>query len=135
VARNPRPLVVVWSGPVFGVLAPICLWGVFLVTHGPGAFFVRFFAGFCLIANGAYIAFGSFDAVGDCGEMLRHGSPIWLLWLFGAIASPPGLWLWHRQGPHFGLGKAKGKVDRRAAYATLAACVLLLALGLAVGGE
>jgi hypothetical protein len=68
------------------------------------AFVLRFFAGFCLVANGLYIGLGSFGRVGDCGEMLRHGSPPWHLWLFGAITVPAGFWLWHGLGPAFGLG-------------------------------
>jgi hypothetical protein len=96
---------------------------------------LRFFAGFCLLANGLYIAIGSFDRIGDCGEMLRHGSSMWHLWLFGVVTAPLGLWLWHRQGPHFGLGPAQGKVNRGVTYATLGVCVGLLILGFIVGGE
>jgi hypothetical protein len=128
-SHNPRPLLVVWAGPVFGALLP--LGGLRL----PGAFVLRFFAGFCLIANGAYIAGGSFGRIGDCGEMLRHGSALWQLWLFGAVTVPAGLWLWHRQGPQFGLGPAKGRVNSGVAYASLVACLLLLTLAFAVGGE
>jgi hypothetical protein len=58
----------------------------------------RFFAGFCLVANGAYIAIGSFDGVGDCGEMLRTGTPIWLMLFFGGVTIPAGFYLWHRLG-------------------------------------
>ena len=45
----------------------------------PGAYLLRFFAGFCLVANGGYIGGGSFDRLGGAGQMLRHGSPPWLL--------------------------------------------------------
>lgn len=99
---NPRPLFVVWAGPIVGITLPVFIW---LVSRGfrfkrlPAVGnLVQFFAGFCLIANGAYIAFGSFERIGDCGQMLRHGSPHWLLWLFGAATIPAGLWLWHRLG-------------------------------------
>jgi len=67
--------------------------------------------------------------------MLRHGSAIWQLWLFGALTVAPGIWLWHRQGAHFGLGPAGGRVSPVVAYASLLACVLLAAVGLLVGGE
>ena len=109
--------------------------GVAVGLRLTGAFVLRFFAGFCLIANGAYISLGSFDRIGDCGEMLRLDTPIWLLWLFGAATMPAGLWLWHRQGPHFGLGPAAGRVNRGVAYATLAGCVVLVVLGFAVGDQ
>jgi hypothetical protein len=134
-AHNPAPLVVVWAGPLFGALVPLLFWAAAALARVPGAFVLRFFAGFCLIANGAYIAVGSFDRIGDAGEMLRFGSPMWLLWLFGLLTVPPGLWLWHGQGEHFGLGRANGSVDRRVAAISLLACLLLLVFALVLGGE
>ena len=130
---NPEPLVVVWAGPVFGVAAPLVIWGIAVASRLPGAFVFRFFAGFCLIANGVYIAVGSFDGVGDCGQMLRHGSAMWQLWLFGVATAPVGLLLWHRQGLHFGLGAAGGEVDRRVAIASLVTCIALIVVGFVVG--
>jgi hypothetical protein len=67
--------------------------------------------------------------------MLRHGSPLWSLVLFGAVTAPLGLWLWHRQGPHFGLGPARGRVSAAAAYGCLVALLLLVILGLVVDSE
>src|SRR5437870_4523012 len=81
--HDPHPTIVVWAGPVFGVCFPLLAWGLAAAVRLPGSFVLRFFAGFCLIANGAYLAGGSFDGIGDCGVMLRNGTPIWLLWLFG----------------------------------------------------
>jgi hypothetical protein len=135
VVYNPRPLVVVWLGPIVGVAVPLLLWGIAAATRLPGAFVLRFLAGFCLIVNGLYLGVGSLERVGDCGEMLRHGSQSWQLWLFGAVTAPVGLWLWQGQGPHFGLGSAKGHVNRGVAYASLVGCLALLVLGFAVGGE
>jgi hypothetical protein len=134
-AHNPSPLSVVWSGPVFGVLLPLLLWLTAASLRLSGAFLLRFFAGFCLIANGAYIAFGSFDRIGDCGVMLQHGSALWQLWLFGAVTVPAGLWLWHRQGPYFGLGPARGYVSAGVTYASLVVCLGLLILALMVDGQ
>src|SRR5262245_57164104 len=51
-ADNPCPLVVVWAGPVVGVVVPLLLWGLAAAAGLPGAFVLRFFAGFCLLANG-----------------------------------------------------------------------------------
>ncbi len=134
-AHNPNPLFVVWAGPVIGVTAPLLIWGVAAAARMSAAFVLRFCAGFCLLANGAYISAGSFDRMGDCGEMLRHGSELWQLWLFGAVTAPFGLWLWHGLGPHFGLGPAKRQIDRHAAYGSLVVCAALFVLGLVVGGE
>ncbi|MBX7105244.1 MAG: hypothetical protein K1X57_14270 [Gemmataceae bacterium] len=134
-AANPQPLAVVWAGPVVGVVVPLALWAVAAGLRMPGAFVLRFFAGFCLLANGLYIGIGSFDRVGDCGEMLRRGSEPWHLWLFGALTAPAGLWLWHGQGHHFGLGSARGQVNRAVMWTTLAAASGLLILAVVVGGE
>src|SRR5262245_56620981 len=134
-ADNPNPLAVVWAGPVLGIVTPLLLWAVVAAVRLPGAFVLRFFAGFCLLANGLYIGLGSFDHVGDCGVMLRHGSPMRHLWLFGLVTAPAGLWLWHRQGRHFGLGPAREQVSRSVAYASLIACVGLLVLGYMVDCE
>jgi hypothetical protein len=131
-AENPHPLIVVWAGPLFGVTAPLALWGAAVALRLSAVFVLRFFAGFCLLANGLYIGVGSFDRVGDCGVMLRHGSEPWQLWLYGIVTAPAGLWLWHWQGPHFGLGAASGRVNAAVAYATLGVGLLLVALGLVV---
>ena len=60
---------------------------------------IRFFAGFCLIANGAYLAIGQFDGVGDAGDLLRGGVPRWILIAVGLISVAGGLLPWHRLGP------------------------------------
>lgn len=132
-SANPHPLVVAWAGPLVGVLLPLAFWLFATSLALPGAFVLRFFAGFCLIGNGAYLAVGSISRVGDAGDLIGHGSPQSLLWLFGWAAFPAGLWLWHRQGPHFGLGAARGRVQPGVAYASLATCLLLAALGVWVG--
>ena len=96
---NPNPVVVVWLGPIIGCLLPL---GLQLVIPSRMKILrnsATFFAGFCLLANGAYIAVGSFDRVGDCGEMLRTGTPLWLMVAFGILTIPSGLFLWHRLGP------------------------------------
>lgn len=134
-SRNPHPLIVVWAGPLIGVVVPLLLWTVAAQVRLSIAFVLRFFAGFCLVANGLYIAFGSLDRVGDCGVMLAQGSEPWQLWLFGLATVPWGMWLWHNQGEHFGFGQAQGQVDHRAAYGALLACMLLIALALAVDGK
>lgn len=133
-SQNPNPLMVVWMGPLLGVIIPIILWLLACGMKMPGSYVLRFFAGFCLIANGLYIGVGAFDRIGDCGVMLRNGSFEWHLWLFGALTAPLGLWLWHRQGVHFGLGRAKGQVDKRVAYGVSIVCIILLTVGFIVDG-
>ncbi|QVL34893.1 M50 family metallopeptidase [Telmatocola sphagniphila] len=132
-SENPHPLFVVWAGPIFGVIVPLLLWAFVVCIRGTAAFVFRYFAGFCLVVNGIYISCGSFDRVGDCGQMLLHGSSIWELWFFGLLTVPVGLTLWHKQGVHFGLGASKEAVRRDVAWGTLAVFVLLVVLGFLVG--
>jgi hypothetical protein len=134
-AHNPHPLVVTWAGPVLGVLLPVVAWLPAQHFRVSGWYLLRFFAGFCLIANGAYLGVGSFDRVGDAGDLLRHGAPVWQLWAFGLLTVPPGFFLWHRLGPHFGLGDAHGKVSVRAAYLCLGALLVFVAVASTFGGE
>lgn len=101
VANNGQPLAVVWAGPIVGSLLPLLMWGAFSRCRRPINTTFRFFAGFCLIANGLYIGVGSFEGIGDCGDLLRYGSPIWLLWLFGSIVVPIGFALWTESGIRF----------------------------------
>jgi hypothetical protein len=132
-AENPHPLFVVWAGPVVGILLPLGFWGIAAAVKSRLANLLRFFAGFCLLANGLYIGVGSLNRAGDAGDLLRHGSRLWQLWLFGAVAAPCGLWLWHCQGRYFGLGAANGEVDRLAVIASVIACSALFVLGFVVG--
>lgn len=134
-ADNPHPLAVVWAGPVLGVLIPLAVWGGATACRCPSRYLLRFFAGFCLIANGVYIGMGIIDPVGDAAEMLQLGSPQWLLAGFGIAATPVGLCLWHGLGVHFGLGGSPRRVSRRAAYVAVAGVVVLLALEVLWGGE
>jgi len=108
-ADNPRPLIVVWAGPAVGIAVPLILWGVADAIRLAAAFVLRFFAGFCLMANGLYVGLGSFGAIGDCGEMLRNGSQLRQLWLFGAHATPLGLWLWTAKERTSALGRIGGR--------------------------
>ncbi|MEQ9409675.1 MAG: M50 family metallopeptidase [Fuerstiella sp.] len=97
VLPNPRPLLVCWAGPVLGCLLPAVAAGCVSQSGRTGRS-LRFFAGFCLIANGLYLAAGSFDRVGDAGDLLKLGSSIYLLWAAGLAATVIGLIIWHRLG-------------------------------------
>jgi hypothetical protein len=132
VSPNPHPLAVVWAGPVVGILLPLVIFLIGRVARFKWAYLLQFFTGFCLLANGAYIGVGSFNKAGDAGDILRHGSPMWCLWLFGVVAIPLGLYLWNGLGPHFGLGTAAGKVDHRAAYVSCGLLFLTLILEVAL---
>ncbi len=99
--------------------------------HGsPGFSSSSFFAGFCLAANGAYLLGDAFVRGGDGRELIAHGTPPWALVAFGLPTLALGLALWNGLGPHFGLGPARGRVDRRAAAATAVALAILVAVEL-----
>ena len=59
-AENPQPLFVAWGGAFWGIVIPLLIWVVFRRFFKRYAFLAAFFAGFCLIANGAYLAAGAF---------------------------------------------------------------------------
>jgi hypothetical protein len=128
-AENPHPQFVAWMGPMFGIALPIASMLVARVVNWRGWYIFQFFAAFCLVANGAYLAFGSIGRIGDAGDLLRHGATPLLLWLFGLITIPTGLWLWNGLGPHFGLGSS-GKVDRGVSFIMLTLAAVLIVLEL-----
>jgi hypothetical protein len=94
VAPNPHPQWTAWGGPLWGCLLPMIALGIarrFRRPRNPA----RVFAGFCMIANGAYLGLGPWMTAGDGHDLIRHGAPRWTLMLFGAIATAGGLYLWH----------------------------------------
>lgn len=105
-AVNPHPLFVAWGGPVCGMLLPLLLWVV--LRKAGYAHFLRFFAGFCLVANGVYLGFGAFLRAGDCRELLIGGAPFILLPSLGFFSTVAGFVLWNGLGKKFGLDKHKG---------------------------
>ncbi|MEM9415797.1 MAG: M50 family metallopeptidase [Planctomycetota bacterium] len=107
VSPNPSPLAVAWAGPITGVMLPLLFW--FLATLAlrqrlhVAQQALRFFAGFCLLANGVYLGLGWIDRVGDAGDLTRHGAATWQLIAFGALCISAALYLWHGLGPWMGL--------------------------------
>lgn len=116
VVPNPRPLVVCWAGPLVGAFLPSFAWLAARAARCRGLYMFRFFAGFCLIANGAYIGIGAFGGIGDAGELLSLGMPAWALIAFGLLTTPAGLWMWHGLGKDF----------KRAGWRAVETCVGLL---------
>jgi hypothetical protein len=97
-STNPRPHFVAWGGAVWGCILPLMLYGVWRAFRLPGRAGVQFFAGFCLVANGAYLGVGWVTGAGDAGDLLTCGTPVWGMIAFGAIAAAGGLYLWHLLG-------------------------------------
>lgn len=135
VGPNKNPLLVVWTGPLMGTLLPLTVWGAAECVRFSQAFLLRFFAGFCLVANGVYISIGSFFMIGDPAEMLRNDSPHWTLLAFGAVATICGFRLWNGQGKHFGLGRDARPISGGSIFTAGFALSLFLVVGLFVGGK
>jgi len=125
---NLQPLIVAWGGPLFGSVAPLALWGLAATFRMPNTFLARFFAGFCLLTNGLYLGVGSFEGIGDAGDIVHHGSLVWTLWIFGIVAAPAGLALWNGLGPSFGLGRQSPDVSRPLAYGCALALIAVVTI-------
>ena len=118
-----------WSSgvePVLGSLIPLASLFAAKLLRCRFVYLCQFFAGFCLIANGAYIGLGSFSNIGDAGDLAHAGCPQAVMVVFGIVCAAAGLWLWNRLGSHFGLKEAEGKVDQPAALGMLLLLVITL---------
>jgi hypothetical protein len=111
VEPNPRPLVERWAGPFVGSLLPVVFWLIAASLKRTCAYLLRFFAGFCLIANGAYLGVGAFWPVGDAADILRIEASRWPLVVFGIVTVTSGLALWHRLGAAFGFGSQVQQIN------------------------
>ena len=126
VTHDKHPLLVIWGGAALGSLIPLAGFFATKLLRCRFIYLCQFFAGFCLIANGAYIGLGSFSNIGDAGDLAHAGCPQAVMVVFGIVCATAGLWLWNRLGPHFGLKEAEGKVDQQAALAMLLLLVITL---------
>ena len=131
VTHDRHPRIVAWGGPVVGATLPLGMFA--LARRRRLSYLLRFFAGFCLVANGAYLGVGAFDGVGDAGDLLRFGASRWSLVAFGLAAAPSGLALWHGLGPHFGLAPARGDVEPEAVRWTAALLAAIVAAEMIAG--
>jgi hypothetical protein len=93
---NPHERLVVWGGPVWGALLPVIACGIVRTARWRVPEAMKFFAGFCLIANGAYIGIGWIWHSGDAGDLLRLGTPRGAMIAFGVAYVAAGLGVWHR---------------------------------------
>jgi hypothetical protein len=62
---------VIWGGPILGSLLPLGALGLSKLARPRVVYLFRFFAGYCLIATGAYLGIGGFSGLGDAGDLLR----------------------------------------------------------------
>lgn len=133
VQPNPHPLVEVWAGPVIGSLLPLAVACVASLLRLRVGYLFWVAAGFCLIANGAYIGVGAFHPVGDAEELVAHRMSRWIMGAFGAIALIGGFWIWDRASPRLGFGHAPRPIHPRHACAAAGIALSMTVLGFLFG--
>ena len=116
---------------MLGSLFPLVLLALARALCLPGRYLFRFFGGFCLVSNGLYLLVDAFQRGGDGGTLLLNGASQWHLFLFATIATSVGFWLWHGLGQRFGLGAARGTVNRGAAILSVCLLASLIVIELA----
>ena len=96
---NSSPRLEVWGGPIWGSVLPAVVW---LLVRKKLAGYLKaamgFFVGLCLVANGAYLGMGWTMNAGDAAELIKYGTPIWVLIFLGMMMVLPGLYIWHSLG-------------------------------------
>lgn len=127
---SQHPAFVTWAGLVWGVALPVAAWLVARAARWKLAFLLRAFAGFCLIANGAYLASAIVAPVGDAEDLLRLGTPAWVMAVIGLAAVVGGLATWNGLGPQFGIGR-DATIERQAIVAASVSLAVLV-LGMLV---
>lgn len=133
VQPNPRPLIEVSAGPVIGSVLPLGIACLASLLRLRAAYLVWAVAGFCLIANGAYIGVGALHPVGDAQELIAYGMARWRLAAFGVIELVGGFWIWDRVSPRFGFGRSPRQVNSKHAFAAASLAFVMTALGFALG--
>lgn len=103
--RNPHPAFVAAGGVVWGAILPYLFSLTIPARWEPARHLARFFAGFCLVANGVYLLVGGLNDGGDPGDLRHLGVPLAVIVLAGLIEIVLGLTLWHRLGPRMGFAR------------------------------
>ena len=114
-----HPLLVVWAGPAVGVGIPFTLLAMCKAAKLKWYYLVQFFAGTCLIANGAYLSGRDrLQGIGDAGRtFLRAGNANLVLVAVRPDRGPARAVPLERAGPEFRPWTSRaGKVERSAAY-------------------
>lgn len=96
--HNPHPAFVAWGGAIWGAMLPVGIWLVAAWARWRIRHLLQVLAGFCLVANGAYLAVGGPLRVGDADDLRRLGTPVVVLVVIGMAMLVAGFWMWHRSG-------------------------------------
>jgi hypothetical protein len=96
VTDNPYSRFITEGGPTWGVAIPVFACGLAYLFRRRMPEPLKFFTGFCCIANGVYMAVGWHWHNTDAGELLRMNVPRAALIAYGVAASAFGFAIWHR---------------------------------------
>lgn len=94
---NPQPDGVIWGGFLSGCLLPLGAWAAARAIHPAAAGDLRLLAGFCLLANGVYLAAGGSESLTDPGVLLSLGWSWPVLLAIGVLLAGPGYGLFRRE--------------------------------------
>lgn len=89
-SRNPAPSFVVWAGFLSGWLLPflsVPFWKTQRLYLGDT---FKTFAGFCVLAGGAYLAVGGNESFADTGQLIALGWNHYVLIVIGAAVAVAG---------------------------------------------
>lgn len=104
-SSNPSPQFAAWGGVLWGSIVPLLLYATVSAADWKHAHLARFFAGFCLVANGVYFVVGSIELAADPADLVRFGANRSVVGILGGFLFVGGLRLWHGLSPSFGLGR------------------------------
>jgi len=90
---NPHPLITLWAGPVLGVVGPLLVLAIWSTAV------TRLIAGFCLLANGVYLAVGGLtgDRFLDTAQLLEAGASPLAIGLYCLITCGGGYLVFRRE--------------------------------------
>ena len=112
VRPNPREHFVAWGGPLWGAALPVIACGIVRAVRGRVPAMLRFFTGFCLVANGVYVGVGWIWRGGDTADLRRLGTPVWVMVLFGVACVIGGFMMWHTLRSVSGWLRSEGRGER-----------------------
>lgn len=135
VTPNPSPKIEVWAGPVVGAALPAVLAAMVIALRLKISYLFVAFAGFCLLANGLYVGWGTFDPAGDAHEMIRLGVPRGSMLVFGLVAMLSGLWLLDRVSPMLGFGDRPRRIRTNDVVWVLTAAAIVWIVGFVFGNR
>lgn len=87
---DPQPDLVVWGGFLSGCGVPALVWAVCVGLRLALRVEAQLLTGFCLLANGAYLAAGGSESLTDTGVLLQLGWSWPLLIVIGLGLAVPG---------------------------------------------